>query len=173
MFENLINLFVSFFKVGSFSFGGAYSLIPLIEKEAVANHHWLTPDEFIKVLSGVEIFPGAISIKFATYTGYKVAGIPGIIAANLGNMILPAVGIILVYYFYSFFEKNELLKKSFAGIKYGIVGVVIAVMFQYSFRGTVEIKSFVFIVAGFLLVFIFKMHPALVITLLGFVAVIV
>ena len=85
-----IELFISFFKVGSFSFGGAFSLIPLIEKEVVQNHNWLSQDDFLKVLGMAEVFPGAISIKFATYTGYKVAGIPGAIVANLGNFIMPA-----------------------------------------------------------------------------------
>jgi len=64
MFDLLLKLFLSFLKVGSFSFGGAYSLIPLIERETVKNHNWLTQDEFLKVLGGVEVLPGAISIKF-------------------------------------------------------------------------------------------------------------
>jgi len=57
---HFIELFISFMKVGSFSFGGAYSLIPLIEKEVVTNHQWLSNDEFLKVLGMVEVFPGAI-----------------------------------------------------------------------------------------------------------------
>lgn len=170
MFDLLLKLFFSFLKVGSFSFGGAYSLIPLIERETVKNHNWLTQDEFLKVLGGVEVLPGAISIKFATYTGYKIAGIPGAVAANLGNMIMPAAGIILLYYFYSFVEKNESLKKSFVGIKYGIIGIIMAVMLKYSIRSDVEIKSFIFIITGFILTFLFDLHPAITVILLGIAA---
>ncbi len=80
--ETLLQLFLSFLKVGSFSFGGAYSLLPLIEREVVTNNHWLSKEEFLRVLGMVEIFPGAISIKFATYTGYKTGGILGAVAGG-------------------------------------------------------------------------------------------
>jgi len=71
----LLKLFLSFLKIGLFAIGGAYSFLPLIERETVQYHHWLDKPEFLEVLGIVKIFPGAISIKFATYTGYKVAGI--------------------------------------------------------------------------------------------------
>ena len=105
--SDIIDLFVSFFKVGSFSFGGAFSLIPLIEKEVVQNHTWLTQDEFLKILGVVQIFPGAISIKYATYTGYKVAGVPGAVIANLGNLITPAGIIVVVTFFLTQVENNQ------------------------------------------------------------------
>lgn len=83
MVEKLVKLIISFLKVGSFSFGGAYSLIPIIEKEVVTNHQWLTKDEFLKVLGMVAVFPGALLIKFATYTGYKTAGIEVLLQQTL------------------------------------------------------------------------------------------
>src|SRR3989339_524953 len=118
MIENLINLFLAFLKVGSFSFGGAYSLIPLIETEVVKNHQWLSHDEFLKVLGMVEIFPGAISIKFATYTGYKSGGILGAIVANLGNIFTPALLILFAAQIYSYYQNNQFVTKAFDGIKY-------------------------------------------------------
>ena len=129
--DDLLKLFLSFLKVGSLSFGGAYSLIPIIENEAVIRHAWLDHDEFIRILSMVEVIPGAISIKFATYTGYKVAGIPGAIAANLGNLTPPVILIFLFYYFYSYIEKYEYVKKTLAGVKYAVLGMIMAVVYQY------------------------------------------
>lgn len=170
MITNWINLFVSFFKVGALSFGGAYSLIPIIENEVVKNHHWLTGDEFLKILGMVEIFPGAISIKYATYTGYKIAGIPGVIIANLGNMVFPAVIIIIVSYFYNVYTKYPGFNKAFEGIKYIIIGMVVAIMFQYSTKNPVEFKSMTLIVLGFLLVYFFKLHPAIVVVIGGVLA---
>ena len=86
----LFDLFMAFLRVELFAFGGADALLPLIEKEVVERYNWLAPHEFSDMLGAAKIFPGALSIKFATYTGYKIAGIPGIIAANLGNFIMPA-----------------------------------------------------------------------------------
>jgi len=166
----IIELLVSFIKVGSFSFGGAYSLIPLIEKEVVQNHNWLTPDEFLKVLGMVEVFPGAISIKFATYTGYKVAGIPGAIIANIGNFITPAVIIMVATYFYTQYEKNEIVVKIFTGIKFAVVGMIAAIMYQYAVKNFVEVKSFVFLLIGASLIIFFKLHPAFVVIIAGILA---
>lgn len=154
-------------KVGSFSFGGAYSLIPLIEKEVVVNHPWLTNDEFIKVLGMVEIFPGAISIKFATYTGFKVAGIPGAIVANFGNLFTPATIILLATFYYTQYEKNEIVIKVFTGIKFAIVGMISAIMYQYAIKNSTDLKSLIFLILGALLILLFKLHPAYVVIIAG------
>lgn len=163
MFLTLMKLLISFFKVGAFSFGGAYSLIPLIEKEAVNLNHWLTPDEFLKVLGIVEVFPGAISIKYATYVGYKAAGIPGAIMANLGNLLFPVTLMILAFIFYNKFEKNVYVEKAFQGIKFAVVGMVIGIMAQYFFKSTFQWQSLIFVTVGLILILTFKLHPAIVV----------
>jgi chromate transporter len=167
----IIELLISFLKVGSFSFGGAYSLIPLIEREVVQNHNWLTQDEFLRVLGMVEVFPGAISIKFATYTGFKVAGVPGAIIANIGNFIMPATIIMVAAYFYTQYEKNEFVVKIFTGIKFAIVGMIAAIMYQYAVKNFVEVKSLLFLVIGALLILLFNLHPAFVVIIAGVLAI--
>ncbi len=163
MIENLFNLFWAFVKVGSLSFGGAYSLLPIIEKEVVKNHHWLSNDEFLRVLGIVEIFPGAISIKFATYTGYKTAGILGAIAANLGNIFTPAILILFSAYIYAIYEKNPVVTKAFDGIKYVIVGMIAAIMYQYAVKNSNHWQEFVLLAIGISLILFFKLHPAYVV----------
>ena len=173
MITKLIALFISFFKVGSFSFGGAYSLLPLIEKEIVQNHQWLQQDEFLKVLGLVEVFPGAISSKYATYTGFIVAGILGVIAANLGNLIVPATVIMLAIYFLDYFQKNEIVVKAFNGIKYAVIGMIAALIYQYGVRNVAELKGVIIILIGFSLVFFLKMHPAYVVIISAVIALII
>ena len=163
MIENLINLFLAFLKVGSFSFGGAYSLIPLIETEVVKNHQWLNHDEFLKVLGMVEIFPGAISIKFATYTGYKSAGILGAIVANLGNIFTPAVIILFATQIYSYYQNNQIVTKAFDGIKYIIIGMIAAIMYQYAVKNGNHWQEYLLLVIGAALIIFFKLHPAFVV----------
>ena len=170
MFGILLKLFLSFLKVGSFSFGGAYSLIPLIEKEVVANHNWLTHDEFLKVLGMVEVFTGAISIKFATYTGFKIGGVFGAIAANIGNMIMPVSIIMLATYFSVHLEKNIQFQKAITGIKFAVVGMIAAIMYQYAVKNYVEWKSMIFLLLGAALIIAFKLHPAYVVIIAGILA---
>jgi chromate transporter len=173
MIETLLNLFFAFLKVGSFSFGGAYSLIPLIETEVVKNHQWLSHDEFLKVLGMVEVFPGAISIKFATYTGYKAAGIMGAIAANLANLITPALLILLTTYFYSIYEKHETVNKAFNGIKYAVIGMIAAIMYQYAIKNGGDWQQFVLLAIGASLIIFFKLHPAYVVMIAAIIGIII
>ena len=165
-------IFLSFLKVGMLSFGGAYSLIPVIEKEVVTNHQWLSNDEFLRVLGMVEFIPGAISIKFATYTGYKTAGIAGAIAANLGNMIFPAGLMIIIYYLLSWFEKNQYVMKAFEGIKYAVIGMIIMVMFQYLLKGTFNYKYLLLLVLGAILMY-FKVHPAIIVVFAAIIGILI
>ncbi|MFA7327495.1 MAG: chromate transporter [Candidatus Kapaibacterium sp.] len=168
-----LDLFLAFFKVGSFSFGGAYSLIPLIEKEAVQNYGWLTPDEFLHVLGMVEVFPGAISVKFATYTGYKAGGILGAVVANLGNLMVPAIVIMVASYFYSYYSKNEAVMKAFKGIKFAVIGMVAAIMFQYATKMPLEWKTGLIMAIGAALIIFFKLHPAYIVGISAIVALII
>lgn len=163
MLNELLNLYLAFLKVGAFSFGGAYSLVPIIEREIVTAHPWLSQEEFLKILSMVEVFPGAISIKFATYTGYKAAGIPGAITANLGNMTVPFLLILTASYFYNYFEKNETFFRTFEGVKYAVLGMILAIVYQYTIKNYANWKSIVFLVLGFSLTIFFKLHPVLIV----------
>ena len=170
MINDLLNLFLAFLKVGSLSFGGAYSLLPVIEHETVINHGWLTNEEFLKVLSMVEIIPGAISIKFATYTGYKVAGVPGAIVANLGNLFTPIILISIVSYFYQYIENHEYIKETLGGIKYAILGMILAIVYQYTVRNYTDWVNIFFLAAGFILTIFFRLNPVYIVALSGFAA---
>ena len=88
-------LFLTFAKIGSFTFGGGYAMISLIDHECVEKKQWITSDELMDITVIAESTPGPIAINCATYTGYKKAGLAGAIVATLG-MILPSFLIILL-----------------------------------------------------------------------------
>ncbi len=164
----LVNLFLAFFRIGIFAIGGAYSFLPLIQKEVVQNYHWLSREEFLEVLGLVKIFPGAISIKFATYTGYKVAGIPGAIVANLANILSPVVLILLATYLYSHYKDMPKVKNAFAVIQLVIFAMIIAVAFQsIDLKQLSDFKSWLIIVVAFGLFLYTQVHPALIIVVAG------
>lgn len=169
----LLEIFYTFFKIGSLSIGGAYSFLPLIEKEVVQNQGWLGQEEFLEVVGMVQIFPGAISIKYATYTGYKVAGIPGAIMANLGNMITPAIIIIFAAFLYEKFSKYPVVDKAFKGIQFAVIGLIATIVYQYAAKMTLDWKSVALVLISAALILIFKMHPAIVIALAAVIAIII
>ena len=122
--KQLIELFLQFAKIGAFTFGGGYAMLPLIERVCVEQKHWLTAEEMTALPAVAESSPGPVAINCATYVGYRRKGVPGAAAATLG-MVVPSFVIILVI---SFFLDRFLANKWVAGAFYGIkiaVGILI------------------------------------------------
>lgn len=166
----LINLFLAFLRVGLFAIGGAYSFLPLIEKEVVERYHWLTKEEFLDVSGLTQVFPGAISIKFATYTGYKIAGLFGAIVANLGNFLAPVLILMLATVLYTKHRDSAIFKSAFSTIRLVVFAMIIAVAFQLSSINTlIQPRSLLIIVVSFVIFLYTKVHPAIVIILAGIV----
>ena len=164
----LLKLFMVFSKVSLFAFGGAYSFFPLIQTEVVQNHHWLNESEFLDVAGITKLFPGAISIKFATYTGYKVAGIPGAIIANLANLLPPILFVMFASLLYSRYKNVPFIKAGFEMVQYAVFAMIIAVAIQLVDKGQIfQLRHIIIIIASFGLFFYAKVHPAFIIVATG------
>lgn len=169
----LFNLFLAFFRVGLFAIGGAYSFLPLFEKEVVEKYHWLTKQEFLDIAGVTQIFPGAISIKYATYTGYKIGGVLGAILANLGNILAPALLVFSASVFYARHKDSPLLKGAFNTMRLAVFSMILAVAFKVmDVRSLIQPKSLLIIVLSFLIFIYTKVHPAIVIILAGLLGII-
>ena len=115
--KTLLTIFLTFFKIGLFTFGGGYAMIAVIEREIVEKKKWIEHDEYIDVVAIAESTPGPIAINSATYIGYKVGGFIGALFATLG-VVLPSFAIIvLISIFYEQFIKIALVKHAFHGIQ--------------------------------------------------------
>ena len=120
----LLYLFLTFAKIGMFTFGGGYAMISLIENTCVENKKWITHDEMMTVTVIAESTPGPIAINCATYVGYKKGKIPGAIVSTLG-MVLPSFIIIyLISRFLNHFLEITWVANAFKGIKIA-VGILI------------------------------------------------
>ena len=120
----LFKLFITFLKIGLFTFGGGYAMVAIIEDICVEKNKWITNDEMMNLTVIAESTPGPIAINCATYIGYKQAGVIGSIIATLG-IILPSFLIILLISLYmDTFLQIKLVEKAFKGIKVA-VGVII------------------------------------------------
>jgi chromate transporter len=120
----LLDLFLSFAKIGLFTFGGGYAMLALIENTCVGKKQWITHDEMMDITVIAESTPGPIAINCATYTGYKQKGLPGALAATAG-IILPSFCIIFaISMFLDHFLEITWIAHAFAGIK-AAVGILI------------------------------------------------
>lgn len=164
----LISLFAAFFRAGLFAIGGAYSFLPLIEKEVVEKYSWLTKKEFLDVLGIVNIFPGAISIKYATYTGYKISGIPGAIMANIGNLLAPTILILFASFLYVRYKDNPSVAGAFKMTEIIIFAMIIAAAFKtVNMSQLFKFRNIIVAAISFSLFLYTKIHPALIIVLGG------
>lgn len=169
----LVNLFLAFLRIGLFAIGGAYSFLPLIEREVVERYHWLTREEFLDVLGVIQIFPGAISIRYATYTGYKLAGIPGAILANLGNLLPSAIMIILVTIWYARYKDLPNVRSAFSMIQLAVFAMIIAVAFKLvDLHRIIQPGNLIAVTIFFALFLYTRIHPAFIIICAGILGVI-
>ncbi len=161
----LLELFIAFLRIALFAFGGGgYAFLPLIEREVVQNHHWLDKPEFLEVLGIAGVVPGALSIKFATYTGYKVAGVPGAIVANFANLLPAVLFIMLASLVYSKYKDVPFIKAGLEMVRYAVFAMIIAVAIQLVDKTQVfQFKYLLVITVSFVLFFLTKIHPAFII----------
>ena len=119
------DMFLTFAKIGAFTFGGGYAMISLIDRECVEKKEWLTHEEFTDMTVIAETTPGPVAINCATYVGYKKAGISGAVLATLGVVLPSFVVIMLISMFFENFLKIEAVANAFKGIR---VAVAILIM---------------------------------------------
>jgi chromate transporter len=126
MADVLLQLFVSFFKVGAFAFGGGYAMIPLISEEVVTNRGWLAMEEFIDVIAISQGTPGPIAINSATFVGFKVAGVIGSMTATFG-VVLPSFIIMMVLgRLFLRYKEVPLVKYMLSGIRPVVVALILS-----------------------------------------------
>lgn len=119
----LVKLFITFFKIGLFGFGGGYAMIPLISDEITRNQ-WLTESEFIQIIGIAEMTPGPIAVNSATFVGYRLNGIPGSLVATLGVTMPSLLILIFISTFFFKYYKHPLVDRIFWGIRPVIAGLV-------------------------------------------------
>ena len=120
----LWKMFRTFFKVGAFTFGGGYAMLPLIQEEVVDKNKWLDDDEFLDIIAIAEVTPGPVAVNTSVYVGYKMEGFKGALVCTLGT-ILPSFLIILcIAMFFSQYRDNEIINKIFMGIRPAVAALI-------------------------------------------------
>ncbi len=137
----LPSLFTEFFKIGLFTFGGGYAMIPIIQNVVVDKRGWLTKEEFVEMLAVVQSLPGPISVNSALFIGYKTAKFWGALLALLGIVIPSFVIILFIAMVFTDFIESPLVAKAFKGIRPAVVALIAApIVNMYRVAG-VNIKN--------------------------------
>lgn len=126
--RRMAELFAAFFKIGAFTFGGGYAMIPLIQKEVVENKKWINDGDILEIVAIAESTPGPIAINAATFVGYKVAGFFGAMCATLGVVLPSFVIIAAIAGVLELFEDAKVVQYAFNGVRAGVLALIIKAM---------------------------------------------
>lgn len=152
----LLEMFFIFFKIGAFTFGGGYAMIPIIQKELVEKRKWIEEEDFLDALVVAQSSPGPVAVNISIYAGNKVAGKKGALVAVLGT-ILPSFLIILVVVKYLYeYRNHQIVDKAFKGITPTVVALIASAVYKLIKSSEFGIKGLVFSLMAFLIIAIFN-----------------
>lgn len=148
--KKTLQLFIVFFKIGAFTFGGGYAMIPLISKEVVENKKWITDDDILEIVAIAESTPGPIAINSATFVGYRVCGFWGSFFATLGT-VLPSFCIILaISYILAEFQDIKAVQYAFNGIRAGVLALLVKALWTMYKKCPKNIISYIIMAVSFI-----------------------
>ena len=145
-----LDLFKVFFKIGLFTFGGGYAMIPFIQKEIVEKNGWITDEEILDIFAIAEATPGVIAVNTATFVGYKIAGVMGSIFATLGVVLPSFFIIIIIAYFIKDFLSIKIISNAFKGIRAGVIVLIIGAITKLSKNNKLNAFNIIITILAFL-----------------------
>ncbi len=136
-----LKLFISFFKIGAFTFGGGWAMIPLIEREVVDKQNWIKREDFVDALAIAQSLPGVLAVNISILIGNKLRGLKGCLTATLGT-ILPSFLIILAIaiWFVQTYD-NPVVERIFKGIRPAVVALIVSPVFSTAKTARINIKT--------------------------------
>ncbi len=167
MIKRLAKLFYIFFKIGAFTFGGGYAMLPLIQREIVETQHWLEEEEFLDIIAIVQTIPGAIAVNSSVFIGYKLSGIIGAIFATLGAIIPSFVVILLIATFFANIQDAKLVQAIFSGIRPAVASLIFIAAFKLGRVLNRNLFNILIISLSIIAIAILDIHPILVIISAG------
>lgn len=170
--KKIYNLFFTFFKIGAFTFGGGYAMIPLMQREVVDKNKWITEEEMMDIVAIGESTPGPISINVATFVGYKLHKFWGAFFSTLGIVLPSFIVILIISYFLNDFMEIEIVRYAFSGIRVAIIALIIKALYSMYKQCSKNLLTYIIICLSFILITFFNINAIYVIILSALIALI-
>lgn len=161
--KKLLKIFLIFFKIGSFTFGGGYAMLPIIKRELVDNLGWITEKDIYNYYAIGQSTPGIIAVNTATMTGYSLKGVGGALVATSGFIMPSLIIITLIATFFKRFQQIDLFQHAFAAIQIAVVALIIDIVIKMWQKSDKTKISLLLFLLAFLLLVIFDISPVFVI----------
>lgn len=165
------NIFYSFFKIGTFTIGGGYAMIPLMQREIVDKYQWISESEFLDQVALSQTMPGVFAVNMASMTGYRLRGRKGAMVAVVGNILMPIVFILLLAIVFRTFRDNVYVDRFFLGLRPAVVALIAAPVFTMAKNLKISWNNAWIPIVCALLIWLFDVSPIIVVlvaALLGY-----
>jgi chromate transporter len=161
--KTIWELFLIFFKIGTFTIGGGYAMVPLIEKEVVDKKEWIEREDFVQMLALAQSAPGPIAVDVAVFVGYKIAGIPGVIASVFGTIFTAFAVLLVIAIYYTGASGNVYVERAFKGIRPAVVALVAAPVIRMGKNAKINKKTIFIPIVTVILVAFLNINPIFII----------
>jgi chromate transporter len=156
-------IFYTFAKIGAFTIGGGYAMLPLIQKEVVEKKRWIPAGDFVDMIAISQSLPGIFAVNIAIFTGYRMKKNAGSIVATLGSILPSFIIILLIAGFFRHFEENEIIAKMFKAIRPAVVALIAVPVFTTAKAVGITVKTVAIPVAAALLIWYWGVSPVYII----------
>ncbi len=163
----LLKFFLTCSKIGFFTLGGGYAMIPAMERDFVEKNHWVDHEEFMNVMVVAQTTPGIFSIDLASHIGYKLRGFWGGIVGALGIALPSIVCILLIAMFFHAFRDNVYIDHFFKGVRPVVVALIAAPCFKMAQSAHITLRTIWIPIACCALIALFNVSPVLIILVAG------
>ncbi len=159
--------FKTFFRIGMFTLGGGYAMIPIIQNEIVERHKWMSEDEFLDVLAIAQSCPGVFAINISIFIGYKLRKIKGAVCTCLGTALPSFIIILLIAMFFHSFKDNKIIEAMFRGIRPAVVALIAVPTFNLARRARITLTNCWIPIACAMAIWAVGVSPVLIILIAG------
>ncbi|MBR2566078.1 MAG: chromate transporter [Paenibacillus sp.] len=161
----IIQIFLTFLRIGPVTFGGGYAMIPVIEREVVVKRGWVKPQDVTDVFAIAQSVPGAIALNSATFIGYTIAGVVGAIAALIGVLLPTFIIVIVLSIFYLSFHGNPFVDAAFHGMSAAIVALIVYAAIKIGRTAVFDKTTLITAGVTVFVLYFLKVHPIIIIGL--------
>lgn len=161
----LLRLFLTFMKIGAFTFGGGYAMIPLIQREAVEKQQWVTDEDILEIIAIAESTPGPIAINAATFVGFRTCGFWGAFCATVGVVLPSFVIITIISRVLQQFQQLRAVRYAFVGIRAGVLALILKALWNMYRKCPKHPLAYVIAAIAFVLTVVVKVNVMLVLLL--------
>lgn len=160
---NLFKLFIIFFKIGAFTFGGGYAMLPLIEAEVVEKNKWVNSEEFLDAIAVAQSSPGPVAVNTSIFIGYKLRGFVGSVVCTLGTVLPSFLIILIIATFFYQYRDNAIVDKVFMGIRPAVAALIFSAVYKLGRKSKVKVSGLIISIMALVAIIFLNISPIIVI----------